>query len=196
MITSSEGFLGFLIATMAIIFYLEKKYSESKFFKIIPSMVVLMLVVALAATFKVFDGTAEGVVAAQNVMYSTFLPMMLTMFMLTCDIRHIFRLGPRMILSFLSTTVSVLVGFTVAYLIMKNYLPENAWGSIAAVTGSFVGETINMQAVASTFGVEGVDYVYAVMIDTVGITIVLSVAMMLSKTCLVSLRVFMCNPFL
>ncbi|MCQ4725754.1 DUF819 family protein [Anaerotignum faecicola] len=179
MITSSEGFLGFLIATMAIIFYLEKKYSESKFFKIIPSMVVLMLVVALAATFKVFDGTAEGVVAAQNVMYSTFLPMMLTMFMLTCDIRHIFRLGPRMILSFLSTTVSVLVGFTVAYLIMKNYLPENAWGSIAAVTGSFVGETINMQAVASTFGVEGVDYVYAVMMDTVGITIVLSVAMML-----------------
>ncbi|MCI8342523.1 MAG: DUF819 family protein [Firmicutes bacterium] len=179
MITSSAGFLGLLIAMMAIIFWLEKKYKDSKFFQTIPSMVVLMIAVALAATFRVWDPAAEGVTAAQDIMYSTFLPMMLIMFMLTCDIRHIFKLGPRMIISFFCTTISVMIGFTVAFLVMKRWLPEGAWGSIAAVTGSFVGETINMQAVASTFGVEGVDYVYAVLMDTIGITVVLSVAMAL-----------------
>lgn len=179
MITSAVGFYTFLITLMAVVFYLSKRYSETKFFKIIPGMVVLMLAVAASATFGVFDLAAEGVETAQNLMYSTFLPMMLIMFMLTCDIRHIFKLGPRMILSYFCTTISILVGFTIAFLIMKRWLPENAWGSIAAVTGSFTGETINMQAVASSLGVEGVDYIYAVLMDTVGFPVVLSVCMIL-----------------
>lgn len=177
MITSSVGFFTFLITLMAIVFYIEKRYPESKVFKIIPSMVWLMLIVAFAATFGVFDGNAQGVSDAQNFMYEIFLPMMLTMFMLTCDIRNIIKLGPRMILSFFTATFSILTGLAVAFLIMKRFLPASAWGSIAAVTGSFVGETINMVAVASSFGVEGVDYVYAVMMDTIGFTIMLSLAM-------------------
>lgn len=112
-------------------------------------------------------------------MYTTFLPMMLVMFMLTCDIRDLFKLGPRMILSFLITTVSVLVGLTVGYVVIKNTmgLPHMGWGSVASVTGSWTGETINMRAVAAVFGVEGTDFAYAAVMDTVGFTIVLSVAM-------------------
>ena len=51
------------------------------------------------------------------------------------------------------------------------------WASIASVTGSFVGETINMRSVAAVFGVEGTDFAYAAMMDTIGFTVVLSVAM-------------------
>ncbi len=176
MITTAEGFFGFLLAAMAIIFGLEKKYPNSKVFKIIPSMLWLMIVVAIAATFHIWDAEAEGVQAAQNLMYTTFLPMMLIMFMLTCDVRDILKLGPRMILSFLITSFAVVTGFTVAYLVTKGFLPERGWASIASVTGSFVGETINMRAVAAVFGVEGVDFAYAAMMDTIGFTVVLSVA--------------------
>lgn len=179
MITSGVGFYTFLITLMAVIFFLEKRFGETKFFKIIPGMVVLMIAVALSATFGVFDLAAEGVENGQNLMYSTFLPMMLIMFMLTCDVRHLVKLGPRMILSYFCTTISILIGFTIAFLIMKKWLPDSAWGSIAAVTGSFTGETINMQAVASSLGVEGVDYIYAVLMDTVGFPIVLSVCMII-----------------
>ncbi len=177
LITSAEGFFALLLALMAIIFTLEKKYPDSKFFKIIPGMLWLMIIVAVCATLHVFDPAAEGVVNAQNLMYTTFLPMMLIMFMLTCDIRDLFKLGPRMILSFLCTTVSVLIGFTLSFLICKSILPERAWASIASVTGSFVGETINMRAVAAVFGVEGTEFAYAAVMDTVGFTVVLSVAM-------------------
>ena len=126
LITSAEGFFALLLALMAIIFTLEKKYPDSKFFKIIPGMLWLMIIVAVCATLPVFDPAAEGVVNAQNLMYTTFLPMMLIMFMLTCDIRDLFKLGPRMILSFLCTTVSVLIGFTLSFLICKSILPERA----------------------------------------------------------------------
>ncbi|MEA5083787.1 MAG: DUF819 family protein [Lachnospiraceae bacterium] len=179
MITSSLGFYAFLLTLMAIVFTLSRKYADKKIFQVIPGMVWLMLAVALAATFDVFDGAAEGVENAQNLMYSTFLPMMLIMFMLTCDIRHIIKLGPRMILGFFVATFSILSAILISFFIMKGHLPEGAWGSLAAVTGSWVGETINMAAVASVFGVEGVDYVYAVMMDTIVFTIILSVSMWL-----------------
>lgn len=179
MITSAFGFYAFLIALMAIIFTLSKKFSDSVVFKIFPGMVWLMIIVAVSATFNIFDIKAEGVINGQNFFYSYFLPMMLIMFMLTCDVRDIIKLGPKMILSFLSATVAILVGFTVAFLIMKGYLPDNAWSSVAASTGAYVGETINMAAVASVFGVEGIDYVYAVVMGTFGFTITLSVSMWL-----------------
>ena len=177
LITTAEGFWALLLVLMTVIFGLEKKYPNSKVFKIIPGMLWLMLAVAACATLHVFDPNAEGVCNAQNLMYTTFLPMMLIMFMLTCDVRDLIKLGPRMILSFFCTTIGVVVGLTVAYLLLKNHLPAMGWGSVASVAGSWIGETINMRAVAAVFGVEGTDFAYAAVMDTVGFTIVLAVAM-------------------
>ena len=96
LITSAEGFIGFMVLLIALIFW-------------------LMILMAVGATIHVWDPNAEGVNAAQNIMYSTFLPMMLIMFMLTCDVRDHFKLRPRMICSFLITTVSVLICFTLTF---------------------------------------------------------------------------------
>ncbi len=97
LITTAEGFFGFMLLLMALIFGYEKKNPNSKIFKVIPSMLWLMILVAVGATIHLWDPNAEGVCAAQNIMYTTFLPMMLIMFMLTCDVRDILKLGPRMI---------------------------------------------------------------------------------------------------
>lgn len=177
LITSAEGFFGLMLLLMTVIFTAEKKYPNSKIFKWIPGMLWLMLAVAACATLHVFDPNADGVCNAQNLMYTTFLPMMLIMFMLTVDVRDLIKLGPRMILSFFCTTIGVIVGLTVAFLIFKSHLPEMGWGSVASVAGSWIGETINMRAVAAVFGVEGTDFAYAAVMDTVGFTIVLAVAM-------------------
>ena len=101
LITTAEGFIGFMLLLMALIFGYEKKNPDSKLFKVIPSMLWLMILVAVGATIHLWDPDAEGVCAAQNIMYTTFLPMMLIMFMLTCDIRKVIKLGPRMIMAFL-----------------------------------------------------------------------------------------------
>ncbi len=115
LITTAEGFFGFMLLLMALIFGYEKKNPNSKIFKVIPWF-WLMILVAVGATIHLWDPNAEGVCAAQNIMYTTFLPMMLVMFMLTCDVRDILKLGPRMIASFLITTISVIIGFTVGFL--------------------------------------------------------------------------------
>ncbi|MEA5083472.1 MAG: DUF819 family protein [Lachnospiraceae bacterium] len=181
MITSTIGFYAFIFAAMAITFSLCKKYENTKVVQVLPAIVWLFLFMAICSTFKVYDTSAEGVKTGQNIMYSTFLPMMLTMFMLTCDIRKVIKLGPRMILAFLLSSLSIMIGFTVAFLLCKGFLPENGWASIAATTGSFIGETINMVAVAGVFGVEGVDYAYSVMMVTFAFTIFMTVMMMLIR---------------
>ena len=179
MITSAMGFYAFIFASMAVIFMICKKYEKSKVVQVLPPIIWIFLFMAFCATFRVYDTSAEGIQSAQNFMYENFLPMMLIMFMLTCDIRKVIKLGPRMIMAFLLSSLSIMAGFTVAYLICKGFLPERAWASIAATTGSFIGETINMVAVAGVFGVEGMDYAYSVMMVTFAFTIFMSVMMAL-----------------
>lgn len=176
MITTGVGFFTFLLVVMAVVFTITNKFKNAKILNIIPGLVWLMLIIAACATFGVFDLNSDGVCNAQNLMYSTFLPMMLIMFMLTCDIRHIIRLGPKMIFGFLLVSFAVMVGLTTGFMIMKGHMDGSAWGSFASVSGSWIGETVNMVAVASVFNVQGTDYVYAVLMDTVGFTILSAVA--------------------
>ena len=153
MITTGVGFFTFLLTVMAVVFTITRKFKDAKIFNVIPGLVWLMLIVAACATFGVFDLEAEGVQNAQNLMYSTFLPMMLIMFMLTCDIRNIIKMGPKMIIAFLVASCGVVIGLFTSFMIFRAILPASAWGSFASVSGSWIGETVNMVAVASVFGV-------------------------------------------
>ena len=179
MISSPLGFYAFIFICMALVFHYCDKYKDTKLVKAVPGIIWIFLLMAFCATFGVFDIKSEGVKTAQGFMYSTFLPMMLIMFMLTCDVRKIAKLGPRMIFAFFCATFSIMVAFTVAFMLTKSHLPGNAWASVAATTGSFIGETINMVAVAAVFGVEGVDFTYSIMMVTFAFTIFLTVIMAL-----------------
>ncbi len=193
MITTGVGFFTFLLTVMTAVFTVTRKFKDAKIFQVIPGLVWLMLIIAACATFGVFDLESEGVQDAQNLMYSTFLPMMLIMFMLTCDIRNIIKMGPKMICAFLLTSMCVIAGLFISFALLKGILPENAWGSFASVSGSWIGETVNMVAVASVFGVEGTDYVYAVLMDTVGFTLLSAIAFALVPHAKTWNRVFHAN---
>ena len=138
MITSSLGFFTFMFIMMAVVFGICHKAGKTekgkKVLDVLPPIVWIFLAMALAATFGVFDSSAEGVIAAQNFQYSTFLPLMLIMFMLTCDVRKIFRLGPKMIAAFLLSSLCIMIGMTVGFLVTKSFLPDSGWASIAATT--------------------------------------------------------------
>lgn len=176
MITTGVGLYTCLLIIMAVILYVSNRFKNAKIFNYIPGLVWMMIIVALMATFHVFDLESESLQAGQNLMYSTFLPMMLTLFMLTCDIRNIIKMGPKFSLVFLMISFFVMIGLGVSFLILRGGMGPGAWGSFASVSGSWIGETINMVSVASSFGVEGTDYVYAVLLDTVGFPIVSAVA--------------------
>jgi uncharacterized membrane protein len=91
--------------------------------------------------------------AAQKVLIAQVLPAMLFLLMIHCDLRAIFRLGPRVLAVFFSTTVCLGIAFVATYLIFRNVLPAaTAWQPLAALSGSWVGGSANLVAVARGAG--------------------------------------------
>lgn len=171
MITTGFGYISFLLIFMAIVFIVSEKYGHLKLFEVLPPILWIFVGMSIFATFGVFDGSSESVNGARSMISRDFLPLMLCMFLLTCDIRQVLKLGPRMILAFFCGTFTICLGFVIAYLILKGWLPEFSWAICGAAAGTFIGDTLNMNAAAAALGVTGTDFAYCVLMDTFGYTL-------------------------
>jgi uncharacterized membrane protein len=124
---------------------------ESRFgwrvFSVLPPIVwTYLLVMALAAT-GLWAATAE-VQAAQRAVMGQLLPALLFLFMVTCDLRAIVAVGPRVLAVFACTMASILAGITLAYLAMRALLPAEGWKMMAALAATWTGGSANLVAVA------------------------------------------------
>lgn len=63
----------------------------------------------------------------REVLKDAILPSMIFLMLLRADLRDIAKLGPRMIISFFTATFTIMIGFTVAFMIfLKRSLADNA----------------------------------------------------------------------
>jgi uncharacterized membrane protein len=80
------------------------------------------------------------------------LPLALFLLMLTVDLPAITRLGGMALLMMLAGTLGTAVGAPLTYLVFGRWLPEDAWMGLAALSGSWIGGTANLVAVAESVG--------------------------------------------
>ena len=144
MITTGFGYISFLLIFMAIVFIITDKYGHLKLFQVFPAILWIFVGMSLFATFGLFDGNSDSLNGARSMISKDFLPLMLCMFLLTCDVRQVLKLGPRMILAFFCGTISICIGFIVAFIVLKKWLPDFAWAICGAGAGTFIGDTLNM----------------------------------------------------
>ncbi len=83
------------------------------------------------------------------------------------DIRKVLRLGPRMLLGFLSATLTIMLGFIAAFLVMKPVIGRDAWMGLGALCGSWIGGSGNMVAVQAALNISEADMGYALVIDSI-----------------------------
>lgn len=170
MITNGFTYLAFLIFLAGVIVLIEKKYKDSRFFQYIPAIVLLYLVAMLLSTFGVWQKTEEV-----NMYYSMFkdnlLPAMIFLMLLRCDIRKIFRLGPKMLLGFLLASISIGLGFIITYAIFKGLFEPDTWKAFAALCGSWMGGTGNMVAVQGALSIPDEKLGYALLMDSINYSI-------------------------
>ena len=142
MITNGFTYVAVLLFMAAVLVTLEKtaKGGLQKFFKFLPAVVLCYLVAMLLCTLKVWD-LAETKPAYSALKNNLTYAMIFAM-LLRCDIRKVLRLGPRMLIGFFSATVTIIIGFIVAFVLMKGVIGKEAWalcaapGSAAAATWS------------------------------------------------------------
>ncbi len=167
MITDGFTYVAVLLFMAGVFVSLEKtaRGGLKTIFRFIPSVVLCYLVAMLLCTLKVWDlGETKAAYSAlkNNLTYAMIFAMLLR-----CDIRKVIRLGPRMLLGFFSATLTIMLGFIVAFLAMKRFIGSDAWMGLGALCGSWIGGSGNMVAVQAALGISEADMGYALVIDSI-----------------------------
>lgn len=167
MITNGFTYVAVLVFLAAVLVTLEKsaKGKAAKFFRFIPAVVLCYLLAMLLCTLKVWD-MASTKPAYSNLKNNLTYAMIFAM-LLRCDIRKVIKLGPKMLIGVLSATLTIVIGFIVAFLIMKGIIGNDAWMGLGALCGSWIGGSGNMVAVQAALDISEADMGYALVIDSI-----------------------------
>ncbi|HET9032495.1 MAG TPA: DUF819 family protein [Dokdonella sp.] len=140
-----------LMLLCAGIFAALERHCAWRIFSVMPPIVMTYLLVttlAVSGLWKVTPGIRE----AHSLLVARVLPALLFLLMINCDLRAIWKLGPRVLGVFGCATASLLIAFPLTYLIYRHWLPVAAWQPLAALSGSWMGGSANMVAVKQAIG--------------------------------------------
>ena len=164
MITDGFLFISLLLAISAVLVVADRS-GRFKVFRYVPGFVFLYIVAALLNTVGLFDHDAVDGVG--DGLQDALLPAMILLLLFKCDVRQIIRLGPKLLLTFVVTAVSIMIGFIVAYLIVHSGLAPESWKALGALNASWTGGSANMVAVQNILEAPEDIFGYVLIVDTV-----------------------------
>ncbi len=165
MIENGFMYVAVLAMTAASIVALEKR-TQAKLFEYLPSIVIIYFVVMLLSTFGLWQ-KSESVTASYILLKSNLLPAMIFLMLLSADMREIFKLGKKMLLTFLLASVSIAIGFIGTFALFHTYFEPDAWKPFAALSGSWMGGTANMVAIQGALDLPDSAMGYTLLIDSI-----------------------------
>jgi uncharacterized membrane protein len=150
MIETMWPYLAIMLLAAGLFPSLERRY-RWRFFSILPPIVLTYLFVTALAVAGVWSPTGE-VQAAQRTLTTYILPTLLFLLMVTCDLRAILKVGPRVLAVFACAMGSILLAITIVYVLFRGVLPQDGWKMLAALSATWTGGSANLVAVKQTIG--------------------------------------------
>ena len=168
MITDGFTYVAVLILLAGALVTLEKGTGWA-LFRYLPAVVLVYLISMLLCTVGTWDMAATK--PAYGALKNSLTYAMVFTMLLRCDIRKVLKLGPRMLLGFFSASITIMIGFIVAFLVMKGFIGADSWMALGALCGSWLGGSGNMVAVQAALGVSEADMGYALVVDSIDYSI-------------------------
>lgn len=165
MITDGFLFLSLLIAISAVLVYLEKRRGV-RVFRFVPGFVFLYLIAALLNTIGVF-GESDSITDVGGGVKDALLPAMIMLLLFQCDIRQIIKLGPKLLLTYAASALSILLGFVLTFLVFRGLLDPEAWKGLSALAASWTGGSANMVAVQGILDAPENVFGHVLIVDTI-----------------------------
>ncbi|MHC4060385.1 MAG: DUF819 family protein [Planctomycetota bacterium] len=160
LVSSPVGVLTVLCGVGAFFFLLEER-TNWKLFNYFPPLIFIYAIPAVMSN--------TGILAKTSPVYdwlsSTVLPLFLVIMLLKVDVVSTVRIMGRGIFVMLLGTAGVVLGAPVAFLLVKNRLPDDVWKAFGTLAGSWIGGTGNMAAVAEGLETSGQGFGLAVLGD-------------------------------
>lgn len=159
---STLVFLTAILVSLPLIF---SGKTAKRIFRFAPPVVLIYLGMMFLCTvhFWDLDSTKNVYVQLKN----PLLYAMLFIMLLRCDMKIIIKLGPRMLLGFLAATLSIGLGFVISYTLFQPLLGNEAWKSLGALCGSWMGGGGNMLAIQAALQVDEGSMAYALVMDSI-----------------------------
>lgn len=162
MITDPTLLFIYLAALLGAVLWLGGLPRLQGFFRILPPILFVYFLPGVGSGF--------GVTPLASPLYTWLvrylLPFSLFLLMMTVDVRAIFRLGARSMGMMLAGTLGIIIGAPISFAIMKSWLPPDAWKGLAALSGSWIGGSANLVAMAQSVGMPESLYGPIIVVDT------------------------------
>lgn len=167
MITHGFTYVAVLLFMAAVLITLEEKSSGAwgRFFSYVPAVVLCYLLAMALCSVNLWD--LEATKPTYDALKNSLTYTMVFIMLLRCDIRKILKLGPRMLIGFLSASVTVCISFVAAFFIMKDIIGVNAWSGLGALCGSWIGGSGNMVALQTALNISESDMAYVLVMDSI-----------------------------
>ena len=153
----------FLASLVAVIFWLSGVKRFEKFFEFVPPVIFVYFVPMLATT----AGLTPSSSPAYDWTTRYFLPLALFLLMISIDLKSVAKLGPVALFMVSAGTLGIILGGPIALLLFGHFLPADAWKGFAALSGSWIGGTANMVAVAESVDTPESAFGPIIVVDTV-----------------------------
>jgi uncharacterized membrane protein len=165
MITNAFPYLTILLFIASMLVFLEAK-TEAKFFEYLPAIVILYFTVMTLSTLELWTKTDE-INSTYKAFKSNLLPAMIFLMLLQSDVRKIFKLGKKILLTFFLASLSISLGFIVMFTLMNGFFEAESWKAFGALSGSWMGGTGNMIAIQSALELPDSKMGYVLLIDSI-----------------------------
>ena len=163
MIESKIALVCIVVAAIYIIRLFYSKY-DFRILEFIPSIVVVYFLMMSGANLQIFSpDTVKYFEPAKNYILASMIFLML----LKSDIKSVYRMKTKLLVSFFAVSFSIMAGFVVMWAVMGDLFEPDSYKGFGALCGSWIGGTANMIAVASSVGVDGELMGYCLVTDSV-----------------------------
>ncbi len=150
-------------AVLGVVFWLSGLPALRKLFEYLPPVIWAYFIPTLSTT--------AGILPAASPTYAWMtrylLPLALLLLMITVDLPTIAKLGGMALVMMLAGTFGVIIGGPISLLVFGRFLPDDMWMGFAALSGSWIGGTANMVAIAESVGTPEPILGPIIVIDTV-----------------------------
>jgi len=163
LLTDPMSVFAFLAGTVAFIYWVSGLPQFQKLFEYTPQVIYVYFLPMLATTLGITPASSP----AYDWLTRYLLPFALLLLMISIDMKAILKLGPVALFMVMAGTLGIIVGGPISYLIFGGFLPADAWTGFAALSGSWIGGTANMVAIAESVGTPDSAMGPIIVVDTV-----------------------------
>lgn len=167
LITDPVQVAALLAGVLAAVFALARLKALARLFNALPPVLWAYFVPMLLTTAGVTPpSTADYTNPAYALFSYILLPMSLFLLTLSFDARAAVSLGRMATVMMLAGTLGIMLGAPIAYLAVGQFIDApDVWKGFAALSGSWIGGTANLVAIAESLGLRDLSAI--IVVDTV-----------------------------